>query len=138
MAQSAVFHTDGELGLEVVTPAEGNWFGRSLAEPLDLSSYSMLKFDLETAENGTSGEIAIQVGPDTSWCQGGLWTWTNANSSKTIKRKLSELSCSEGVTKDLTQVPRDLGLPQRPHGLHRQPPRRVRSRVKRCSVTKYQ
>jgi len=104
MTQSTVFHTDGDYGLEVVSPADGNWFGRSLAAPLDLSGKSMLKYDVKTGVNGTSGEIAIEVGPNSSWCQGGLWTWTNPNSSETIKRKFSEISCPAGVTMDLTQI----------------------------------
>ncbi|HVZ30868.1 MAG TPA: hypothetical protein VG963_00495, partial [Polyangiaceae bacterium] len=65
-----------------------------------------LAFDLETADAGTSGEFAVQVGTgaNPAWCQGGLWTWTNPNSSKTIKRTFNQLSCPAGVSLDLTQI----------------------------------
>ncbi|HLL65833.1 MAG TPA: NPCBM/NEW2 domain-containing protein [Micromonosporaceae bacterium] len=101
---STGFHTDGAHGLRVITTASGNWFGRALTEPLDLTGTSMLKYDVRTGANGTSGEIAVQVGPEGSWCQGGLWTWTNANSSRTITEEVSHISCPTGVTLDLSQV----------------------------------
>lgn len=34
-----------------------------------------------------------QVGPDYAWCQGGLWTWTNAGSSRTVQEEIDDLSC---------------------------------------------
>jgi alpha-galactosidase len=101
---TSAFHTDGAGGLLVHTPVNGNWFGRNLAEPLDLSGTSMLKFDLSAAAVGTVGEFAIQVGSDFSWCQGGLWTWTNPDASRTITRTFSQISCPAGVTLDLTQI----------------------------------
>jgi alpha-galactosidase len=104
VAQSNAFASDGEQGLEVVAPADGNWYGRILAEPLDLSAFSTLKVDLATSVEGTSGEFALQVGPASSWCQGSLWTWTNPNKTGTIKRSLDEIACPSGTTKDLTQV----------------------------------
>ncbi|XXY51844.1 NPCBM/NEW2 domain-containing protein [Sorangium sp. So ce269] len=107
VGQSELFHTDGEHGLEVVSPTDGNWFGRALAEPLDLSGHTVFKFDVKTGETGTSGEIAVQIGReagDPAWCQGGLWTWTNANASKTIKAAISGIECPQGVELDLTQV----------------------------------
>jgi alpha-galactosidase len=104
VSASTLFHTDGENGLEVVSPADGNWFGRALSAPLDLSAYSTFMYEVKTGPNGTSGEIAIQVGAANSWCQGGLWTWTNANSSRTIKEAVSGIQCPPGVTLDLTRV----------------------------------
>jgi alpha-galactosidase len=105
VAQSTGFHTEGEHGLDVVTPSGGNWFGRLLAEPLDLTGRSMLKFDVRAgAAAGTSGEIAVQIGPETAWCQGGLWAWTNPGSSKTIKAEFSDLTCPAGVTPDPSQI----------------------------------
>jgi alpha-galactosidase len=102
--QSPVFHTNGEQGLLVTTPASGNWFGRTFAEPLDLTGTSMLKFDIKTAAAGTSAEIAVHMGADSAWCSGGLWTWTNPNSTNTITEKFSDISCPEGVTFDPTQI----------------------------------
>jgi alpha-galactosidase len=102
---STVFHTEGEHGLEVFTPTTGNWYGRTLSEPLDLTGTSMLKFDVQTtAATGTTGEFALQVGADFTWCQGGLWAWTNPGSSRTITEKVSAISCPAGVTLDLSQV----------------------------------
>ena len=102
--QSAAFHTDGSAGLLVHAPTNGNWFGRNLSDPLDLSGATMLKVDVKAAGAGTVGEFALQVGPDFSWCQGGLWQWTNANSSKTITRSFSQISCPAGVTLDTSQI----------------------------------
>jgi alpha-galactosidase len=102
--QSPAFHTDGASGLLVHTPVNGNWFGRDLDAPIDLSGSTMLKVDLKAATAGTVGEFALQVGPDWSWCQGGLWTWTNQGGSRTITRSFSQISCPSGVTLDLTQV----------------------------------
>jgi alpha-galactosidase len=104
VAQTTAFHTDGEHGLDVVTPTEGNWYGKPLAEPLDLTGNSMLKFDVRAGATGTTGEIAVQVGADSSWCQGSLWAWTNAGSSKTIKARFADLGCPAGVTLDLSQI----------------------------------
>lgn len=104
VSQSSLFATEGESGLEVVTPTDGDWFGRALAQPVDLSAYSALKFDLKTGATGTSGEFAIQVGAANAWCQGGLWAWTNANSTRTVRAAISGIECPQGVTLDMTQV----------------------------------
>ena len=106
LSPSAAFHTDGAQGLELTSPADGNWFGRVLPEPLDLSGKTLLAFDLKTGDAGTSGEFAVQVGSAASpaWCQGGKWVWTNPNSSRTIKTLFSEMSCPAGSSMDLTQI----------------------------------
>jgi alpha-galactosidase len=102
--RSAAFHTDGGFGLGVHTPTNGNWFGRALPEPLDLSGSSALKFDLKVVSVGTVGEFAIQVGPNWSWCQGGQWTWTNPGGSRTVRRGFDQLSCPPGVSLDTGEV----------------------------------
>jgi alpha-galactosidase len=102
--RSDTFHTDGAYGLLVHTPVDGNWFGRNLSDPLDLTGTSMLKFDITAASTGSVGEFAIQVGPDFSWCQGGQWTWTNPSASRTITRSFSRLSCPAGVSLDTSQI----------------------------------
>ncbi|OLF16290.1 hypothetical protein BU204_17010 [Actinophytocola xanthii] len=105
MARSSAFHTDGEYGLQVDTPLSGNWFGRVLPEPLDLSGFSALRFDVRGgATSGTTGEIAVQVGPDLSWCQGGRWAWTGAGASRTVSAAFAEIECPAGVQLDLTQI----------------------------------
>jgi alpha-galactosidase len=104
VSQASGFHTDGSHGLEVVSPADGNWFGRRLDQPLDLTGKSMLKYDIATTSNGTANEIALQIGPDSVWCQGGLWSWTNPASSQTVTRKLNQISCPAGVALDTAQI----------------------------------
>ncbi|MFC4116932.1 NPCBM/NEW2 domain-containing protein [Nonomuraea zeae] len=104
VAQSPLFHTDGVAGLKVATPAGGNWFGRALSAPLDLTGKTMLRYDVKTGGIGTSGEIAIQVGDDMSWCQGGLWTWTGTDSSRTITERFDQIGCPAGVTLDPSAI----------------------------------
>ncbi|MEV0999305.1 NPCBM/NEW2 domain-containing protein [Nonomuraea sp. NPDC050202] len=104
VAQSSLFHTEGANGLKVSTPVAGNWFGRPLATPLDLSGATMIEFDLKAGDVGTVGEIAVQVGEELSWCQGGLWTWTNPHSSKTVTERFDQLSCPAGVTLDRSDI----------------------------------
>jgi alpha-galactosidase len=101
---SAPFATDGVKGLEVTSPADGNWFGRKLDKPLDLRQSPTLRVDVKTGAQGTSAELAVEVGPASSFCQGGLWTWVNPNATKTIERKLEQLGCPSGVTLDPTQI----------------------------------
>lgn len=104
MRQSTRFHTDGEHGLDVDSPVDGNWFGRPLDPPLDLTGKTLLKYDIRTGANGTSNELALQVGPSFTWCQGGLWSWTNPSATQTVTRKLSQIACPAGQPLDLTQV----------------------------------
>lgn len=105
MSRSTAFHTHGEYGLEVNTPISGNWFGRPLTEPLDLTGTSVLKFDVRAGQTaGTSGEIALQIGPEGSWCQGGRWAWTNPGASRTVAEPVEDIECPAGVTLDLSQV----------------------------------
>jgi alpha-galactosidase len=74
VAQSTAFHTDGNSGLQVTISVAGNWFGLILSTPLGLTGKTTLKYDVKTGAVGTSGEIAVQIGPSLTWCQGGLWT----------------------------------------------------------------
>jgi alpha-galactosidase len=103
-APSTAFHTDGKGGLEVTSPADGNWFGRVLDKPLDLRGKSRLAFDIQTGSSGTSAELAVQFGPSHTWCQGGHWAWVNPNSSKTIATALDELGCPPGTPLDPAQI----------------------------------
>lgn len=100
VSQTPLFHTEGANGLKVATPVAGNWFGRALDTPLDLTGATMLKFDLKAGQVGTVGEIAVQVGEGMSWCQGGLWTWTNPGASKTVTERFEQIGCPVGVTLD--------------------------------------
>jgi len=104
VAQSPLFHTDGAYGLEAHTPSTGNWFGRVLDEPLDLGGATMLKFDVHALDTGTTGEIAVQVGDDFAWCQGGRWAWANPHTSRTIMTEFAHMTCPGGVTADPSQI----------------------------------
>jgi alpha-galactosidase len=102
---STAFHTDGAHGLAARTPLSGNWFGRALPAPLDLTGASALKFDVRAGTTaGTVGEIAVQVGPNSAWCQGGRWAWVNPGTSRTITEAIDEIECPAGVELDLSQV----------------------------------
>ena len=101
---STAWHTDGSAGLLVHTPVNGNWFGRTLDAPLDLSDAHTLKFDLHTDTLGSVGEFAVQVGDAYTWCQGGQWTWTNPGGSRTIARDFDDLGCPAGVTLDPADI----------------------------------
>jgi len=104
VASSSLFATDGTLGLEVTSPTDGNWFGRRFAEPMDLSAFSTLRYDVKTDAIGTAGEFALEVGPDSAWCQGSQWTWTGAAASKTIERSFGDIGCPAGVSMDPSQI----------------------------------
>jgi alpha-galactosidase len=101
---SNAFATHGTSGLDVTTPPDGNWFGRSFAAPLDLRGKTTLAFDVKTGSVGTVGELAVELGADKTWCQGGHWAWVNPASTKTIKAKLEELRCPSGKTLDPAQI----------------------------------
>jgi alpha-galactosidase len=104
VARSAAFHTDGGYGLEVATPVAGNWFGAPVPASLDLTGRSGLEFDVRAGDVGTVGEIAVQVGDDLTWCQGGRWAWVGAHASRTITEPFSDLECPSGTTLDVSQI----------------------------------
>jgi alpha-galactosidase len=104
VAQAPAFHTDGEFGLEVTTPVSGNWFGAPVPATLNLTGRSGIEFDVRTGDVGTSGEIAVQVGDDLTWCQGGRWAWTGPNASRTVTEPFSDIECPAETTLDLTQI----------------------------------
>lgn len=98
------FHTDGTHGAQVESPTDGNWFGHSFDAPLDLSGKTKLAFDVQTQAHGTPGEIAVEVGPDKAWCQGGHFAWTGAGSTRTIKAALKDLNCPKRAALDPRQI----------------------------------
>jgi alpha-galactosidase len=105
VAQSTAFHTDGAHGLAVTTPLGGNWYGARLAVALDLTGTSMLKVDVHAGPAaGTTGELAVQTGAGSSWCQGSRWAWTETGTSRTISVRYDELDCPAGVTFDPAEV----------------------------------
>jgi len=102
--RTTAFHTEGAHGLQVSAPAAGNWFGRVLPAPVDLGAMSELKVDVRAGAAGTTGEIAVQIGPELTWCQGGRWAWTNAGSSSTVEERFDQIECPLGVTFDPADI----------------------------------
>jgi alpha-galactosidase len=104
VAQTSDFATEGTHGLAVSAPVSGNWFGRTLDEPLDLSGRTAFSFDVRAGASGTSGEVALQVGEAQTWCQGGHWAWTNAGAARTITETVDDIECPSGIPLDLSDV----------------------------------
>jgi alpha-galactosidase len=102
--QTSDFATEGTHGLAVSTPTSGNWFGRVLAEPVDLSGSTAFSYDVKAGPIGTSGEIALQIGEAQTWCQGGKWAWTGAGTTRTITETIDDINCPSGVSLDLSDV----------------------------------
>ncbi len=104
VAQTADFHTGGAHGLHVTT-ADGGWFGLTgLAEPLDLSNKSYLRYDLRTGALGTSYSIAVQTGPDWTWCQSS-WGWAEAGGTVTVEADLLDaMSCDSTALADVRAI----------------------------------
>jgi mannan endo-1,4-beta-mannosidase len=101
VAQTADFHTLGSYGLHV-DGADGGWFGVTLAEPLDLSGRSAIRYDLRTGPDaGTSASIAVQYGDSYTWCQSNF-SWVPQGQSTTVTADLlTGMSCDPPA---LTQV----------------------------------
>ncbi|MFL6126551.1 hypothetical protein, partial [Actinophytocola sp.] len=53
---------------------------------------------------GTTGELAVQTGPGSTWCQGSRWAWVDTATSRTISVTYADLDCPAGVTFDAAQV----------------------------------
>lgn len=102
VAQSPVFHTDGSYGLSVTT-ADGGWFGVTPGAPLDLTGKTEFKVDLQTTNAGTSTNVAMQLGPNWTWCQG-TWGWVNGSTTTTLDVNMLTLACGGGAVPDLSQV----------------------------------
>ena len=74
ITQTSEYATDGAFGLRIDT-ASGDWFGRNLATPLDLTGKAVLKYDLRTNGAGTNLTAAVQVGSTFEWCQWPFGIW---------------------------------------------------------------
>ena len=97
--QSAVFHTDGNFGLEVdANSSSGAWWGVSYATPLDLSGKTHILWDVDTTM-GTAQELAVQSGDNFSFCQGPFAQYYNAGTVTTIDKDLTQLSCTPDLSK---------------------------------------
>jgi len=104
VAQTEEFATEGTHGLRV-TATDGGWFGVTFPEPLDLSQRINLKYDLRTsATAGTNAAIAVQTGPELTWCQS-TFTWVNQDTTTTATIDLlSAMSCDSAALSDVRQL----------------------------------
>ncbi|WP_051808119.1 cellulase family glycosylhydrolase [Actinoplanes subtropicus] len=101
VAQTTEFATDGSHSLQVAA-ADGGWFGVTLAEPVDMSNRSALKYDLRTsATAGTNAAIAVQTGDGYAWCQSGF-SWINQGTTTTASIDLQTgMSCDSTALEDV-------------------------------------
>jgi mannan endo-1,4-beta-mannosidase len=113
VAQDTQFATDGTHSLRVDAAVE-DWFGLTLPTPLDLSTKSMITFDVATTTAGSNVAIAFKTGPEGTWCQTSNWTFLNPNSTKHAEVGLftDMSSCGDGI-KDV----RDIYLRAAPGGV---------------------
>lgn len=103
---TTAFHTDGAAGLEF-TSTSGDWVGGTLPGVENWSGNPAVTYDVRTAANGTSTNIAIQTGDDWDWCQGTNWGWVPANTSTTVTIPLNDMTCPNSERPaDLTMVRR--------------------------------
>jgi mannan endo-1,4-beta-mannosidase len=80
----------------------GDWIGKDLATPLDLSQKSVVKLDLKTLPAaGSSVSIALQVGPASTWCQGPFTWYPQDGTYQVSLDMLTGLGCT---SPDLTQI----------------------------------
>lgn len=99
---SSDFHTHGTQSLFIQsTRKDGDWF--SVVKDLSFEGKKTLKFDLKTLSAGTSYNVALQTGPDWTWCQGADWTWVGPDQTVTATIDLSKVSCN-GAAPDLKAV----------------------------------
>jgi mannan endo-1,4-beta-mannosidase len=98
------FHPQGALGLHVAA-ADGGWFGvPALPEALNISGKSLLRYELRTAAAGTPTSIAVQTGPEFSWCQANFG-WVNPGLVTTVEVDLAtQLSCDVSALADIRAV----------------------------------
>jgi mannan endo-1,4-beta-mannosidase len=104
VAQTTEFHPQGASGLRVTT-ADGGWFGvAGLAEPVNLSGTSVLRYELRTEGAGTSYSIAVQTGDAYTWCQS-TWGYAGANATTTVEADLTTaMSCDAEALADVRAV----------------------------------
>ena len=104
VAQTTEFHPQGASGLRATT-ADGGWFGVSgLAEAVNLSGKSVLRYELRTGAAGTSYSIAVQTGDAYTWCQS-TWGYASANTTTTVEADLTTaMSCDGAALADVRAV----------------------------------
>lgn len=104
LSQESAYATEGAYGLHIDSTG-GGWFGTNLATPVDLSGKSTLKVDLRTGPSaGTSVDIALQNGPDYTWCQGSF-VWVPQDTSSTFTADLTDgFSCDVASLTDVRAI----------------------------------
>jgi mannan endo-1,4-beta-mannosidase len=82
LSRTDSYATDGTFSLRVdATGDAGDWVGRNLATPLDLTGKALLKWDLRTNGHGTNMVAALQVGPSFEWCQWPFGNWRDGGAA---------------------------------------------------------
>lgn len=104
VSQQSTFHPDGSYGLHV-DAVDGGWFGTNLTEPVDISAKTALKVEIQTgAAAGTSVDIAVQVGPAYTWCQG-AFAWAPQGTTTTFTADLvNGFSCDVTTLTDIRAI----------------------------------
>lgn len=103
VARDTRYATDGTHSLRVDATG-GGWFGTSFAEPVDLSNKAALKMDLRTGAAGTSTSIALQVGPEYTWCQS-AFGYQDAETAATVEADLvTGMSCTPEDLRDVRAI----------------------------------
>ncbi len=92
VAQSALFPTDGTHSL-AITGVNGGWFNPTFAAPIPLANIHHIFLDITTTGAGTSQSVALQVGPNWTWCQTNFG-FINSNTSTTVDVDLGALFSS--------------------------------------------
>jgi mannan endo-1,4-beta-mannosidase len=98
------FHPQGALGLHVVA-ADGGWVGvPSMPEPINIAGKSLLRYELRTGAAGTPTSIAVQTGPEFTWCQANFG-WVNPDQVTTVEVDLAtQMSCDISTLADIRAV----------------------------------
>jgi mannan endo-1,4-beta-mannosidase len=100
VTQTTGFHPEGSAGLHLDVTAP-HWFGVTFAEPLNLSAKTQVAYELRTGTNGTSVALAMQTGPNFTWCQSSF-PFIQPNTTTTITVDLlTDFSCGSEVLTDI-------------------------------------
>ncbi|MEY2934504.1 MAG: hypothetical protein RL033_5253 [Pseudomonadota bacterium] len=101
LASSTAFASDGELGAEVVSTGNGNWYGATLDTPVDVSARYAVSFDVQVGPvDGTNRAVRILYGDVR--CQSDF-VWLPQGTSGEVQVDLDAMTCTGG-TPDRTRA----------------------------------
>jgi mannan endo-1,4-beta-mannosidase len=96
-SQTADFHTAGAFGLHV--EANNAWFGVAFPTAFNLTGKTSLKYEIRTGSAGTSRAVALQVGPNWTWCQTNfVWVPQDTPLATVEMDLVNGMACNDGVT----------------------------------------